>query len=149
MVRDFEPDDQPAVRQLILSGMRERWGEQYDDAANPDVDDIWSTYVIKGGEVVVWEEDGVVVGTGTLVPEPDGGGRILRMSVDRSYRQHGLGRRIVAELMKRARRRRLSHLRVSTDTPWRDAVGPYASCGFEIVDQTDAATHFSLSLEPQ
>jgi ribosomal protein S18 acetylase RimI-like enzyme len=71
------------------------------------------------------------------------------MSVDRSYRQHGLGWRIVAELMKRARRRRLSHLRVSTDTPWRDAVGLYASCGFEIVDQTDAATHFSLSLEPQ
>jgi len=48
--------------------MRERWRERYDDAANPDVGDIWSSYIAQGGEVVVWEEGGAVVGTGTLVP---------------------------------------------------------------------------------
>lgn len=146
VLRDFEPGDQPAIQSLILSGMRDRWREQHDDAANPDVDDMWLAYVAKGGEVVVWEEDGAVVATGTLVPEPDGGGRIVRMSVDHAYRRRGLGHRIVAELVERAKRTGLSPIRVSTDTPWRDAVALYASCGFEIVEQTDAATHFSLSL---
>ena len=68
VLRDFELGDQAAVRDLILSGMRERWRERYDDAANPDVGDIWSSYIAQGGEVVVWEEGGAVVGTGTLVP---------------------------------------------------------------------------------
>lgn len=146
MLRDFELGDQAAVRDLILSGMRERWRERYDDAANPDVCDIWSSYIAQGGEVVVWEEDGAVVGTGTLVPERDGWGRIVGMSVDGSSRRRGLGRRLVAELVERARRRSFTSLRVSTDTPWRDAVALYVSCGFEIVEQTDAATHFSMPL---
>lgn len=146
MLRDFEPRDQPAVRQLILSGMRERWRDQYDAAANPDVDDMWSSYVAGGGEVVVWEEGETIVATGTLVPETDGGGRILRMSVDRPYRRRGLGRRMVAELVERAKRQRLNPLRVTTDTPWPDAVALYAACGFEIIEQTEAATHFSMWL---
>ena len=75
VLRDFELGDQPEVRRLILSGMRERWRERYDDAANPDVDDM-SSYLANGGEVVVWEEHGAVVATGTLALEPDGGGRI-------------------------------------------------------------------------
>jgi hypothetical protein len=65
VLRDFELGDQPEVPRLILSGMRERWRERYDDAANPDVDDM-SSYLANGGEVVVWEEHGAVVGTGTL-----------------------------------------------------------------------------------
>jgi GNAT superfamily N-acetyltransferase len=145
VLRDFELGDQPEVRRLILSGMRERWRERYDDAANPDVDDM-SSYLANGGEVVVWEEHGAVVATGTLALEPDGGGRTVRLSIDRSYRRRGLRRRIVDELVERAERRRFTSLRVTTDTPWRDAVGLYASCGFEVVEQTDAATYFSMSL---
>jgi GNAT superfamily N-acetyltransferase len=146
VLRDFDRRDQPAVRSLILSGMLDRWRDQYDADANPDVDDMWASYIANGGEVVVFEADGAVVGTGTLVAEPDGGGRILRMSIERSYRRRGLGRRIVAELVERSQRRRLNPLRVTTDTPWRDAVALYTSCGFEIIDQTEAATHLSMSL---
>ena len=142
----FEPRDQPAVRQLILSGMRDRWREQYKASTNPDVDDMWSSYIAGGGEVVVWEEGTMIVATGTLVPDPDGGGRILRMSVDRSYRRRGLGRRIVTELVERAQQRGLKRLRVTTDTPWLDAVALYSACGFEIVEQTEAATNFTMSL---
>jgi hypothetical protein len=82
VLRDFELSDQPEVRRLILSGMRERWRERYDDAANPDIDDM-SSYLANGGEIVVREEHGAVVGTGTPALEPDGGGRIVRVSVSR------------------------------------------------------------------
>lgn len=146
MLRDFEPRDQPAVRELILTGMRERWGERYDGAANPDVDDMWAAYVATGGEVVVWDEGGDVVATGTLLPEPDGGGRIMRMSVARGWRRRGIGRRIVADLARRAEQRRLHTLRVSTDTPWVEAVALYEACGFEIVGRTDEATDLTMAL---
>jgi GNAT superfamily N-acetyltransferase len=148
VLRDFERRDQQAVRQLILSGMRDRWGDRYEATANPDVDDMWASYIASGGQIVVWEQDGVVIGTGTLVLEPDGGGRILRMSVERSHRRQGLGRRIISELVERAKGAGLTPVRVTTDTPWPDAVALYASCGFKIVDQTEAATHFSMLLTP-
>lgn len=146
VLRAFQLRDQPAVRRLIIDGMRERWKEQYDPSANPDVDDMWNSYIARGGEVVVWEEDGIVVATGTLVPESNGGGRIVRMSVAVPWRRRGIGRRIVAELAHRAKQRGLDPLRVTTDTPWREPIALYAACGFEIVDQTDDAIHFSMSL---
>jgi hypothetical protein len=42
-----------------------------------------SSYLANGGEIVVREEHGAVVGTGTPALEPDGGGRIVRVSVSR------------------------------------------------------------------
>jgi ribosomal protein S18 acetylase RimI-like enzyme len=146
VLRDVELRDQPAVRQLILAGMRERWGGRYDGSANPDTDDIWTSYVTRGGEVVVWDEDGAVVATGTLLPEPDGGGRIVRMSVAPGWRRRGLGRQVVAELSRRAEKRALHTLRVTTDTPWIEAVALYEACGFAIVEQTDEATHLAMVL---
>lgn len=126
--------------------MRDRWGDRFDPAANPDTDDLWSSYILPGGEIVVVEDAGAVVATGALVIEPDGAGRIMRMSVDRERRRQGLGRAIVAELIERATRRGLDPLRVSTDTPWSDAVALYAACEFDLVEQTEADSHFSMSL---
>jgi hypothetical protein len=51
VMRDFTHGDQIAVRELVLGGMRERWGDAYDPSANPDLDDISTTYVSRGAEV--------------------------------------------------------------------------------------------------
>lgn len=146
MLRDFELHDQHEVQYLILAGMYDRWGSRFDPAANPDTDDLWTTYVTKGAEIVVVEEGDQIVATGTLMPEADGAGRILRMSVDRRYRRQGLARAIVIELVERARRRALDPVRVTTDTPWPDAIALYLSCGLDLVSQDAAASHFSISL---
>lgn len=104
MIRDFAPDDQPVVRQLVLAGLRERWGDAFDPGVNPDLDDIADTYIGAGAEVVVVDERDEIVATGILMPEPGGRGRILRMSVSRSHRRTGHGRRVVEELVDQARR---------------------------------------------
>jgi GNAT superfamily N-acetyltransferase len=145
VLRDFEPRDQDAVRDLILRGMAERWGDQFDPGANPDTDDLWSAYVARGAEIVVFEVDGAVVATGALVPEADGAGRIMRMSVDRRHRRNGFARAVLAELIERARRRGFESLLVTTDTPWTDAVALYQSCGFTLAMQNEIATHFTRS----
>ena len=146
MLRDFEPRDQDAVRQLIINGMAERWGERFDPAANPDTADLWATYIEPGGEIVVYEVGREVVATGTLIPEADGAGRIMRMSVDRRHRRKGFAKTVVGELIERAARRGLDPLRVLTDTPWSDAVELYRACGFTLVSQDEADSHFSMGL---
>ena len=145
-MRDFTRDDQPAVQDLILRGLRERWGDAYQAEFNPEVADITVNYVARGAEVVVFDDGGEIVATGTLRPDADERGRIVRMSVDARHRRRGLGRQVVEELVVRARRRRMTEVRVSTDTPWTSAMALYRACGFEQVDADATDTHFSMRL---
>lgn len=146
VVRDFQPGDQGPVRELVLEGMRERWGDAYDPLANPDLDDIKASCIDQGVEVVVVELEGGIVATGMLQPEGDGGGRIVRVSVDRAHRRQGFGRHVVEELVRRARRRGMREVVVLTDTPWTSALALYRSCGFNDAGQDDTDSHFSLHL---
>jgi len=146
VIRDLRTDDQDAVRSLVLAGMRERWGDVYDPEANPDLDDIWATYVEAGAEVVVVERDGVIVATGTLRAEPDGRGRIVRMAVDGTHRRQGLGRSVVDELVRRAARKGLTEVVVLTDIPWASARALYEACGFAEVDRDATDVHYARDL---
>lgn len=58
-MRSFTAADQTQVRDLVLSGLRERWDATFDPDANPDLDDISSFYVDRGADVVVIEVDDV------------------------------------------------------------------------------------------
>ena len=146
VIRDFEAADQDAVRELVLAGLRERWGDAYDPTFNPDLDDIAAEYVRQGAEVIVADLDGAIVACGMVVVLPDGRGQIRRVSVDEGHRRQGLGRRIVGELIERARRREMGELIVRADTPWTSALELYRSCGFDELGQDDVDTHFSLRL---
>ena len=105
-----------------------------------------TNYLRRRAEVVVIERAGKLVATGTLVPEERGAGRIARMSVARTHRREGLARRVVAELVERARRREMSELRVLTDTPWESAVELYRACGFLELGDDGVDTHFTMTL---
>jgi hypothetical protein len=61
VIRDLAPRDQKPVRDLVLEGMRERWGDAYDPSANSDLGDIAANYVDRGAEVVVIEIGGEIV----------------------------------------------------------------------------------------
>lgn len=130
VLRAYTAADQASVRDLILEGMKERWGDAYDPAFNADLDDISGTYVDRGAEVVVVEREGAVIATGTLIPDADAAGRIVRVAVARSHRRLGLGRLVVNELVRRAQARAMGEVRVLTDTPWASAVELYLSTGF-------------------
>ena len=146
VMRDFETRDQGAVRDLVLSGLGERWGEAFDSARNPDLDDITSSYVGRGADVVVVDVEDVIVAIGMLVPEGDDRGRILRMSVDHGHRRRGFGRLVVEELVARARRRGMIEVVVLTDTPWTSAVALYRSCSFDEIGRDDTDTSFVMRL---
>lgn len=144
----FTPADQAETRAVIQAGLRERWGDAFDPSANPDTDDLWASYVEPGGEIVVAVAGGRIVGTGTLIePEPRLG-QLVRVSTHPDHRRRGVARRIVAELIGRARARGHERLIVQADTPWRSAVALYASCGFDIVGQDALTTRLALGVAP-
>jgi N-acetylglutamate synthase-like GNAT family acetyltransferase len=145
-LRDFRPDDQALVRDIVLAGMRERWGDAFDPAANLDLDDIWTYYVFqRRAEVVVCEEEGAVVATGTLVPLDIHTGQLVRIAVIRQQRRKGIAAAIVKELQRRARQNEMKTLLVTTDRPWIDAVALYRSCGFTNFRITNSTVALSMS----
>lgn len=145
-IRSFSSGDGAAVRELVLAGLAERWGAAFDPAHNPDLDDLQASYLDRGGEIVVVDEEGRLVATGTLIPDGERRGRIVRMSVDRNRRRSGLGRQVVAELLRRARARGMHEVVVSTDTPWASALALYRSCGFVEAGRDGTDTHFVIAL---
>jgi ribosomal protein S18 acetylase RimI-like enzyme len=146
VLRDFSPRDQEAVCELILGGMRERWGARFDANANPDVGDMSTSYLSQGAEIVIAEHDGRVVATGTLLLAEDDAGRIVRVAVDRQHRRRGIARSVVLELVARARRHNMRTVIVTTDPPWLDAVSLYESCGFEIAAKTEESIYLTIPL---
>lgn len=146
MIRNFRLADQAAVRALVLDGLRERWGTAFDEAFNPDLDDITDSYLDRGADVVVAELSGQVVATGTLLFERPKQARIVRMSVAAHHRREGLGRLVVEALVARARLRDVQELQVLTDTPWQSAISLYRSCGFVEVTRDSTDTHLAMNL---
>src|SRR6476469_9443058 len=98
MFRPFQPSDQAAVRGLVLAGLGDHFGT-IDETMNPDLDDIAAAYVALGHLVVVVELEGELAGTGTLMQEEPGAGRLVRMSVKRDLRGRGIGKKLVHHLL--------------------------------------------------
>jgi hypothetical protein len=78
VVVPFSPDHQTQARQLIVSGLGERWGT-LDDTRNPDLDDLAASFA--SGAFLVAVRAGTVVGTGGLLPRGPETVEIVRMSV--------------------------------------------------------------------
>lgn len=134
IVRDFTASDQPIVRELVLAGLADHWGE-VDASLNPDIDDIAASYA--DGCTLVAELDGTIVGTGTVVPRDAHTAEIVRMSVAAAARGRGIGRVVVDELARRAAGWGATRLVLETTADWHETVAFYRSCGFEITHYDD------------
>ncbi len=93
------PNDQTQVRDLVLAGLAEHWGD-VDPALNGDLDDLARFH--PGSTTLVAELDGRIVGTGTMVPRDGHTAELLRVSVAPDQRRSRLAQTIVDQLVERA-----------------------------------------------
>lgn len=142
-IRAFRPEDQEPARTLILRGLAERWGN-LDQSKNPDLDNIARHYA--DGVFLVTEIGGQIVATGALIPETQGVGRIVRMSVARARRRRGVGRQMLYALIEWARVLGYQRLVLETTATWADAIAFYRAHGFRPVGERDGDAHFVLDL---
>ncbi len=158
-LRPFRPEDQAAVRALILAGLEERWGT-LDAKRNRDLDDIAATYAAATILVAVSDStlSDEVVGTGTLVRRSPQTAEIVRMSVDVRLRHRGIGRRILAALVAAARGQGYRCVVLETTATWCDAIAFYQqpltyvhagetyTAAFQITHQAQGNVYFALAL---
>ena len=144
-IRPFAPADQTATRRLVLNGLGDHFGH-IDETMNPDLDDIETHYLRPGHRFVLAERDGTIVGTGALIEESPGTGRLVRMSVDRHHRGRGIGRALVDHLVAEARARGYRRVVIETNDDWWDAIGLYRACGFVEFACHSGDVHMALEL---
>ena len=147
-LRPFQVSDQSAAKKLINTGLGEHFGFA-DPRFNPDINDIWQTYVQGGHYFVVAELAGVLVGTGCLLGETAVTGRLIRMSVDKNYRRQGIGRQLVIHLCQKAHMLGYQQLLVETNHDWDAAINLYQAHGFVEYDRDDVSVYMRLKIGEQ
>lgn len=143
-IEPFRPEDQAAVKALILAGLVEHWGK-LDASKNPDLDDIASSYA--SGTFLVARQAGQVIGTGALVPRSENAGQIVRMSVAASHRRLGTGRLILENLLDCARRAGMTEVILETTAAWTSVIEFYKNASFELTHYQGQDAYFRLGLE--
>ncbi|MCB9422419.1 MAG: GNAT family N-acetyltransferase [Ardenticatenaceae bacterium] len=144
-IRPFTPQDQSDTRQLILAGLGGHFGF-IDETMNPDLNDIWQQYVVPGNVFVVAEMSGQIVGSGALIEESKGVGRLVRMSVSPDRQRRGIGRMLVQHLVQKANEKGYRRLLVETNHDWYDAIGLYQNCGFCEYGRDEESVHMQQEL---
>ena len=147
VIRPFREDDQAPARELILAGLREHWGDGFDPNQNPDLDVISKSY--EKGVFLVALAGERLVGTGALIPEGAGRGRILRMSVATEMRRQGVGIQLLKALCERAKERGYNKIVLETTSTWEGAQAFYRDFGFKVVGTWGGDTHFERGLGNQ
>jgi len=146
-IRAFEANDQQVVKQLILSGLADHFGN-INPELNPDLDDIAVRYA--DDVFLVALENDQIIGCGALVKKDKITGEIVRMSVERSLRSRGIGRQILAALCDQARRAGFRRVVLETTATWQRVRSFYEASGFSythfIDDEFGGQAHYELML---
>jgi putative acetyltransferase len=140
----FQPADQAAVKDLILAGLAEHWG-RLDPSKNPDLDDIAASYA--GAVFLVARHLDRIIGTGALVPRPDGAGEVVRMSMAADWRHQGIGRMILQVLVDHARQNGFQRIILETTETWQEVIAFYLRFGFRITHYQDGDAYFEMELK--
>jgi ribosomal protein S18 acetylase RimI-like enzyme len=139
IIRPIKPHEQNEAKDLILSGLRERWGF-IDPMKNPDLCNIISNY-LRGAFLVALLE-GSIIGTGALLPEDRSKCRIVRMSVKNELRSRGIGTTVLNALIQTAQFMDFDQILLETTATWIDAVTFYQKRGFHSLGIWDGDHHF-------
>jgi GNAT superfamily N-acetyltransferase len=143
VIRPFLPEDQAEAKRLVLAGLAEHWGV-LDPALNPDLNEIAASYA-DGLFLTAWE-GARLVGTGAYIRRAGRSVEIKRMSVDKEARRCGLGRQILAELIRRARAEGCQKVILETTESWGEVVSFYLNYGFKITHSQDGDVYFALEV---
>ena len=137
------PEDQEKVKKIILDGLVEHWGF-LDPAKNPDLDDIASAY--KQGIFLVAQTGVNLIGCGALIPDNFVCAEVVRMSVAKSFRRHGVGSLILESLIHQASELGVKHIFLETTASWLEAVSFYKQHGFQVTRLDEGNLYFFYSL---
>ena len=134
-----------AARQLILTGLKERFGF-LDPSYNLDLISIIQSYNGKGEVFLVGLHNNELLCTGALIKERSNVGRIQRMSVKQTYRRAGLAKLMIQALEIRAREEGYNQVVLETNNSWHSAIEFYKNRGYQLKCKDKERSHFVKKL---
>ena len=131
-VREAQPEDGPAIRQLVFTVLKE-YGLQSDpEGTDQDIQDTTSSYMKRGGTFrVIVNPAGQILGCGGLYPLQPGEAEIRKMYLVPSVRGLGLGKRMLRGLLEFGAAQGIDTVSLETASVLKEAIGLYRSFGFE------------------
>jgi ribosomal protein S18 acetylase RimI-like enzyme len=102
-------------------------------ASFPDLADITGCFLRAGGDFLVAEQNGHVVGMGGIRPSGQGRAEVLRVRVHPATRRRGVGRALMATLEQRAGELGVRELHLDTATNQPEAMAFYRSLDYQEV----------------
>lgn len=131
-IRRFFAEDYPKVEELNNSLNRSARG---DGSWNEDLRSIEDTYQNKGGEFLIAELDGEVVGMGALLKINNSTVEIKRMRVSKNQQGKGIGRLILNKLEDFARLNKFKRIILDTSVQQIPAQKLYEKNGFKEISR--------------
>ncbi|QKG56618.1 MarR family transcriptional regulator [Hymenobacter sp. BRD128] len=132
-IRNFEPADQPAFRQLNVE-----WISHYFTLEPADLKalDQPEAYILKpGGSILLAELNGTVVGTCALIRMSDGGYELAKMAVAPAAQGQQIGYLLGQAAIERARALGASRVYLESNSALTPALNLYRKLGFQPLAQ--------------
>lgn len=134
-IRGATNADRAAVQQLVFGALAEFDLEPDLDGTDRDLTDIEANYIARGGIFEVLEDEaGKIVGTIGLRPVDAETIELRKMYFATHIRGHGLGKKILARTIEKARSLGYLRLYLETASVLKQAVHLYEKFGFRPVD---------------
>lgn len=139
--RLFRPSDKQAFVDLNLD-----WIEEYfavEDSDRDQLERLETTILEAGGQIIVAELDGIVVGTGAILPphhDPQDGCHwleIVKMAAQKDLRGQGIGRALLNALIAEGRTMGADAIWLETNGDLKTAIRLYEKCGFQHLSEEE------------
>jgi putative acetyltransferase len=149
--RKIEKKDNKEIAELIRSVFREfgiaRPGTVYFD---PTTDDLYTLFQKPGSIYWIAEDDGKIIGgCGIFSTEnlPEGCGELVKLYLDPSYRNKGIGRQLMEISMESARQLGYKQLYLESLPELGRAISLYEKEGFRFIDhKMGDSGHFGCNI---
>ena len=141
-IRLFQEGDGPAFRVL-----NEEWIARYFSIEEKDravLHDPVGQILEPGGQILIAVADGTPIGCCALIAKEPGVYEVAKMAVRETHRNHGVGRRILNEVVAHARARGARRLYLETNHILGNAIHLYESIGFRhLPPERDEPSHYA------
>ena len=132
--RLYQPKDKQAFIDLNLDWIEESF--VVEDSDRDQLERLETTILGTGGQIIIAELDGQVVGTGAIMPphhEPGDGRKwleIVKMAAQKDLRGQGIGQAVLEALIAEGRSMGADAIWLETNSDLKAATRLYERCGF-------------------
>jgi putative acetyltransferase len=130
-IREATAADGDAIRSIVSETLAEFGFPVESNGTDADLADVPRSYQSRGGVFRVIEDGtGTVVGCGGLYPVDDESVELRKMYFRPAIRGHGLGRKLLGDLVDAARRLSFNRIELETASNLTAAIALYQRAGF-------------------